>query len=274
MNPMSSQPFERWHMLLRALAGLNLALLTLSAIAVTGIGWAAHAGTDFATRIQLLLCTGYVVGCAYRSVLPVFDIPRQVVFDSPLSSVLVGRSVATVAELCFAAQWALILHRLALSGGSALAQSFSLAIVPLIVCAEVCSWHAVLTTSQQGHVMENSLWGLAAALVVSGLLGIGPLRLTTVCPPAIAWCAGAAVYVAFMFFIDVPMYWTRWRVDQASGRHALSLAQGMVDVSQRRVVSRRWEDWKGEALWMSLYFSFGVWSSISLVDASAALAAG
>jgi len=40
------------------------------------------------------------------------DVQRICLFDTWLSSVVVGRSVATVAEICFAAQWAMILHQL------------------------------------------------------------------------------------------------------------------------------------------------------------------
>ena len=210
----------------------------------------------------------YVAGCAFRSFLPVVDIPRLVLVDSRLSSVLVGRSVASVAELCFAAQWALILHRAALSGPSPFAQAVSFALIPLIVLAEGFSWYAVLTTEQRAHAAENSLWGLSAALVVAGILVIGPPRLAALYLPVIA---GGAAYVAFIFFYDVPMYWSRWRADQASGREYLSIADGMVEVCGRWRVSCRWEDWKDEVPWMSLYFTFGVWSSIWLVYASLAL---
>jgi len=74
--------------------------------------------------------------------------------------------------------------------------------------------------------------------------------------------------VTYLFSVDVPTYWARWMADQASGRHYLSLAQGWLDITQRRVVSHRWEDWKSEVVWMSLYFSVGVWASISLIHAS------
>jgi hypothetical protein len=33
-------------------------------------------------RALLILSAGYALGCAYRSVLPMFDVPRQVLFDS------------------------------------------------------------------------------------------------------------------------------------------------------------------------------------------------
>ena len=261
----------RWHAVLRAIAVVNLALWSLSAVAVTRAAAAIDAEANTAARVQLLLSAVYVLGCAFRSLFPVYDIPRMVLVDSRLSSVIVGRSVATVAELCFAAQWALLLYRTAVLSHSGFAQALSLAIVPLIMLAEGCSWQAVLTTAQRGHVFENSIWGLSAVLVVVSMLMIGPRRLADLYLPMIAWCVGGTAYVAFMFFVDVPMYWSRWRADQAAGRHYLSISQGVVDVRRRRVVSYRWEDWKSEVPWMSLYFTVGVWSSVSLVYASVAL---
>jgi hypothetical protein len=256
-----------WHRSLRSIAVLNVALWSLAAFAVTRECALIHAGTDAACYLQLLLSAGYVAGCAFRSFLPVIDIPRLVLIDSRLSSVLVGRSIATVAELCFAAQWALILHRAGLLGRSPFVQEVSLAVVPLIMLAEGCSWYAVLTTEQRAHAVENSLWGLSAALAVAGMLVIGPHRLAALYLPMIA---GGTAYVAFIFIYDVPIYWSRWRVDQANGRRYLSLAEGMVDVCRRWTVSYRWEDWRNEVPWMSLYFTFGVWSSIGLVYASLA----
>lgn len=215
----------------------------------------------------------YVAGCAFRSVLPVYDVPRIVLIDSLLSSVIVGRSVATVAELAFAAQWALMLHAIASLGHSPFGQAISVAIVPLIVLAEGCSWYAVLRTEQRAHAIENAVWGFAAALLVAGLLVIGPARIEQLYQTTIAWCVGGAAYVAFIFFFDVPMYLSRWHADKTKGRDRLSLALGVVDVCRRRIVSYSWEDWRNEVLWMSLYFTVGVWSSLSLVYAAIALGA-
>jgi len=256
-----------WHTWLRANAVLNVALWSLAAAAVMR-EQASSAVDTGAAYAQLMLSAVYVAGCAYRSFLPVIDIPRIVLVDSRLSSVLVGRSVATVAELCFAAQWALILHRAAVLVGSPFVLAVSLTVVPLIVLAEMCSWYAVLTTGQRAHAAENSLWGLAAALVVTGMLVIEPQRLAALYSATIA---GGAAYVGFIFIYDVPMYWSRWRGDQANGHRYLTIAAGMVDVSRRWRVSYRWEDWRNEVAWMSLYFTFGVWSSIWLVYASLAL---
>jgi hypothetical protein len=135
------------------------------------------------------------------------------------------------------------------------------------VLAEGCSWYAVLTTEQRAHAAENSLWGLSAALLVAAMLVIGPHRSAALYPQVVA---GGAAYLAFIFVYDVPMYWSRWLADQARGRHYLSIADGWVDVRRRGTVSYRWEDWNSEVAWMSLYFTFGVWSSIWLVYASLA----
>jgi hypothetical protein len=68
--------------------------------------------------LMLFLSAAYVFGCAFRSVLPRADIQRICLFDTWLSSVTVGRSVATVAEICFVAQWAIILHQLGTMTGA------------------------------------------------------------------------------------------------------------------------------------------------------------
>src|SRR5437870_13727531 len=66
-------------------------------------------GNASGTSSMLVLCAGYVFGCAFRSFLPRADVQRICLFDHWLSSVTIGRSVATVAEICFAAHWALFL---------------------------------------------------------------------------------------------------------------------------------------------------------------------
>jgi hypothetical protein len=188
-------------------------------------------------------------------------------FNSWLSSVIVGRSVATCAELCFVAQWAVMLRVTSRSTGSAVGRFASLAVLPLIAVAEICSWYSVLSTSNLGHVAEESIWGLSAALLVVSMAVIWPRCSASLRPVLLAWCVAGAAYVAFMFLVDVPTYWSRWIASGASGGHYLSMAQGARDVAVRRVVSYRWEDWRSEMVWMSLYFSVAVWLSIALIHA-------
>ena len=247
-----------WWQILCAVAVVNVALWVVSALAWHRTGAVPDDQVRRCGRWQLALSAGYVAGCAFRSFFPVFDVPRQVLFDGWWSSVLVGRSVATVAELCFATQWAVLLGSAAARNDDRLALAVSRVLVPMIALAELCSWYSVVTTSNLGHVIEESLWGLGAALVVAGVARWRGLAARLI---VVAGC----VYVAYMFAMDVPMYWHRWLADEASGRSYLSLAQGLADLSARWVVSHRWQDWRSEVLWMSLYFSVAVWVSIALV---------
>ena len=80
-----------------------------------GVQGGAPAGVStgiLAIEPLLLLAAAYVFVCAFRSVLPRADVQRICLFDTWLSSVMVGRSMATVAEICFAAQWAIVLREL------------------------------------------------------------------------------------------------------------------------------------------------------------------
>jgi hypothetical protein len=256
---------EDWWTALRIVSAFNVLAWAAAAWwtlrqrqTLTAPAWASR-------RWQLLLCAGYVFGCAWRSLLPVYDVQRIVLVDSWWSSVIVGRSVATLAELCFAAQWALLLRDAARATTSRFALMASRALLPMIVVAETCSWHAVLTTSNLGHVFEESLWGLCAALLALALLAIWP-RVEPPRRPLLAfWCLAAAAYVAYMFAVDVPMYWARWVGDESDGRVYFSVLQGAIDASSRWTVTRSWDVWKTEVTWMSLYFSLAVWMSIALV---------
>jgi hypothetical protein len=256
-----------WWFLLCAVSGLNIAAWSLSAAALGRRQSRLTAEVYAGRRWQLLLSAGYVFGCAFRSVFPVYDVQRISVLDTWLSSVIVGRTVASIAELCFVAQWALLLKEFSRASGSRFGIGASKSLIPLIAIAEVCSWYSVLTTSNLGHVIEESIWGLCAALLVASLIVIWPRCDAALRPVLAAWCAAGVAYVAFMFGVDVPMYWSRWMADEAGGRQYLSIAQGVADASGRWIVSHRWEHWKDEVAWMSLYFSAAVWLSIGLIHA-------
>lgn len=262
-----SSPTLTWWSLLCAVSLLNVLAWMASVVLLRRRQARLHPLTWASMRLQMLLSAGYVLGCAYRSVFPVYDVQRLCLVDSWLSSVLVGRSVATVAELCFAAQWALLLSGVAKATGSRIGVHVARTVVPLIVVAELCSWYAVLTTSNIGHVFEESIWGLCAGLLVASFAFVWPRCRREARPAMAAGCAVGLGYVVYMFEVDVPMYWARWVHDVDHGRQFLGIAQGLIDTSSRWVVSHRWADWETEVVWMSLYFSVAVWFSIGLIHA-------
>jgi hypothetical protein len=224
-------------------------------------GGSGHApGLEF----MLMLSAAYVFGCAFRSFLPRADVQRICLFDTWLSSVAVGRSVATVAEVCFAAQWAMILLQLGTIADAPITLTAAWVIVPLILIAECFSWYAVVTTNYLGNAIENSIW--AGTFLIAGL---GTCRLLpefdggvrVVLALAIV---GIVIYLVFLMTVDVPMYLKRWRANVAEGYRGLRPLEGLRDVSTRWVVTHDLAEWREEIAWMTLYFSAAVWASLGL----------
>jgi len=258
-----SNPLAWWWGLLTLVSGVNIAAWIwlyrhLQEPPTGSLGSASN------VELMLLFSAAYVFGCAFRSFLPRADVQRICLFDTWLSSVAVGRSVATVAEVCFAAQWAMVLNRLGTMTGADTTLGAASVIVPLILIAECFSWHAVLTRNFLGHAIENSIWGICFLIIGIGLCRVlpefsGPVRVVL----AIA-VIGIAGYLAFLATIDVPMYLTRWRTGIADSIGPMSPWEGLRDASVRWVVTHDLAEWKDEIAWMSLYFSAAVWASLAL----------
>src|SRR5450631_3466454 len=258
-----SNPLAWWWGLLTLVSGANIALWRVLHRQFCKRTPFRRRGI-FGVELMLLLCAAYVFGCAFRSVLPRADVQRICLFDTWLSSVVVGRSVATVAEICFVAQWAIILHQLGTVTGADTVLNAAWVIVPLILIAECFSWYAVLTTHYLHNAIENSLWAVAFFIIGIGLCRLlpefdGPARAVLVIT-----IVGIAAYLAFLVMVDVPMYLGRWRAGPADGSNLLRPLEGLRDVSTRWVVTHDLAEWKDEIAWMSLYFSAAVWASLAL----------
>ena len=258
-----SNPVVRWWGFLSLVSAANIAILVAlyrqfheqsngSLSNTSGIG------------LMLLLCAAYVFGCAFRSVLRRADVQRICLFDTWLSSVVVGRTVATVAEVCFAAQWAIILYQLGTMTGAETTINVAWIIVPLIVIAECFSWYAVLTTHYLCNAIENSIWA-----VVFFLVGIALCRLLPEFHGPVRWAfivaiVGIAAFLAFLMTVDVPMYLNRWRANLAAGGTLLHPLEGLRDVSRRWVATHDIAESREAIAWMSLYFRMAAWSRLAL----------
>ena len=262
-SPAWSNPVARWWNLLTLVSGANIAIWFLL-YREFHIGLASRFDSSSSTELMLLLSAAYVFGCAFRSFLPRADVQRICLFDTWLSSVVVGRSVATLAEMCFAAQWTIVLLRLGTMTGSDTTLHVAFAILPLILVAEGFSWYGVLTTNYLGHAIENSIWAVTFAAVGIGLVRLLPDFDGAVRVILAVACVGIAGYLVFLTTVDVPMYVSRWRDKMANGHRLLRPLEGLRDASTRWVVTRDLAAWKDEIAWMSLYFSAAVWTSLTL----------
>jgi hypothetical protein len=229
----------------------------------------------YAMRVRLLwLAAIYVLGCGFRSVFPMLDVPRICLHDTWISRIIVGRSVATVAELSFAAQLALLLRVASVAAGGGTAAVASRLVVPIISLAELFCWTAVLTANYLMHALENSLWTLMAVLVTAAFVSLqvrGVDQRRRFFGLAIACATG---YIAYMGFLDVPMYVSRWHTDLAAHHQYLSLSAGVGEILQRCTVTREWAAWRQDVPWLSLYFTVAVWISIALAYAPVGSATG
>lgn len=245
-----------WWRGLRLLAVLNMGLWL--GVLLFGPVHGAHAA------LQLGLSGVYVVVCAYRSLFPRVDLERLVVVDTPLSSIFLGRSAATVAEICFALQLGLMVHQLALHAGLPWVQHAAWAVPMFMIVAQGFCWHSVLTLNHITQAVESTLWA-AGFSWMAALLGIVALNSGGwVQSLAVFAILGAACFVAYVLSVDVPMYWRRYRAGRAQGLVYMRLDEGARDAWQRRVPSGNWVSWKADALWLTPYFSVGVWASIAM----------
>lgn len=215
---------------------------------------------------QLMLAATYTVGCAFRSILPRGDVRRIVLVDHWISAIAIGRSVATVAELAFVAQWAFLLHEIGKGSRDYGVLSISKMIVPMIFIAECFSWYACTTGNFLGTTIEESLWAVAASLTMIGFIrgrkhyhGAQKNFLT-------AGIVAAFGYVVYMVTVDVPAYIRNWMANQAEGKVYSTLSDGLVEVATVWRQTYAEADWQYEFVWMSLYFSVAVWISIYIIN--------
>lgn len=220
--------------------------------------------------LQLALSGVYVLVCAYRSVLPRVDLERLVVVDTQLSSIFLGRVAATLAEICFAIQLGLLVHQLGAHAGMPWVQRAAWVVPMFMVVAQGFCWHSVLTLNHITQAVESMLWA-AGFSWMAALLAIIALDSTGwVSALAVFGIVGSIAFVAYVLGVDAPMYWRRYRQGRARGQAYMRLDQGVRDAFHRRVCSGSWAAWKADALWLTPYFSLGVWVSIAMACVPAA----
>lgn len=262
MPPSSHPKTLRWWTLLRTIAVANI-LAWLATLALVDLSLPT-------VRLQLALSLVYVLVCAFRSFLPRIDLERTCLVDSPWSSMVVGRTAATVAELCFAGQVGLLVHLMGTAAGLPWVQSLPALVILLLAVAQLCCWWSVVALSHLGHAIEESLWAVTFALVGLAAWTCRPQLDGVLATTALLAVPACVAYVLFMVVIDVPMYLRRWRAGRAAGTPTLSLRDGFQDALQRRHPTRSWAVWRPEVAWLTGYFSLAVWGSLALVHVTSA----
>ena len=73
------------------------------------------------------------------------------------------------------------------------------------------------------------------------------------------------IYAIFMITIDVQMYYNRYLNDTEQKKIYLTILQGFDSINTKWYVTRNYFDWKGELMWMFLYFTTAVWASLGMI---------
>ena len=253
----------RWWRLLSWVATANVGIWLL-------IWWLTPVGNPYVAS-QLALSGIYVVVCAYRSFYPRIDLERRVLVDSHLSSILLGRSAATIAEICFGIQLGLLLYLLGDYAGLPWVQQAAWVVPICTAAAQVFCWHSILTLNHIGQAVEEFFWAvgmswLAALLAVVAHATQGPVQYL-----AIGGILASLAFTAYVLVVDIPMYIRRFRRHRARGRRYLCVRDGLRDAWCRREEDTRWEKWRDDAAWLTPYFTLGVWFSLGLVLVPGAL---
>lgn len=264
-----TNPVLAWWSFLCAAALLNVVAWLLSARLLSRRRMDLPASVYTTRRVLLWLSAAYVLGCGFRSVLPMIDVPRLCLHDTAISRIAIGRSVATIAELCFAAQFVLLLLEAGRNTGRRAVVTLAPLLFLLIVAAELFSWSAVLTRNFLLHAVENSLWTAGAALALIAFASLRPrvdaggARFLTA-----ALVCGVG-YLAFMTLVDIPTYIARWQAALDTGWTPLPLREGLRETLALCTVARDWSAWHDDVAWLTLYFTTAVWISIALPHAPA-----
>lgn len=262
------------------MTGVHLWWVLLSSVSLINIGVWFYAASRFARHKYILhhsvylwrrwvfwLSGVYVMVCAFRSFLPRIDLERICLFNTWLSNMFVGRTLATIAELSFIVQCAILLREAGIGLKVRTAVVVFWIIIPLIVTAEGFSWYAILTRNYFGSVVEESLWTVAGTLILVSFFTLWP----HISNHRRYYLSGMILYaigfVAFMLTVDVPMYWTRWQLDTAQGVTYLSILGGLQDTLRSCKVSFDMAKWREEIPWMTLYFTVTVWVSMAFAYA-------
>jgi hypothetical protein len=232
----------------------------------------ANVGQDIYARKMTYCAAAFVVACSIRSIWPRVDVERICFWDSRISVTFVGRCVATVAEICFAAQFSMTIGVLAKEVKFTRTQKMADVWFWAICIAQCCCWMGVTTKRQVWHGIEESIWALTfTGIAISFAVLYWNLRkesegssvLSELCKKGdlgyvnrylLLGFPGCVAYVTFMVLVDVPMYMNRYWADQARGASYLWVSDGLLNTMSCDRVSRSMSDWAPEMPWMTGYF--------------------
>ena len=197
-------------------------------------------------------------------------------FDFYLSCAVIGRTLATIAELCFISQISILINELSedvlnfSSLGLKLNRFCAYLIFVLILIAETISWIGILTKNQLFNCGEESLWMISILIALICFMNIFINRKKNSNNVYLnlfffLFFLVGTMFVLYMFLVDILMYYKRWKLSEDKNMKYLGIIEGYYDASYCHELTKNYSEWKEDIMWMTPYFSFCVWASISFI---------
>ena len=263
---------KRWNQGLTLVSVINIFIITY-------YYFSKHNLNKFSKKLTILVMI-YTYVCAIRGIYPRIEDSGLCAYDNTISKPIIGRTLATVAELSFAMFFVLLtktflkdIFKINNNTNLLGLKKINNVLFPLIILAQIFCWIGSITKDTQWNALEESLWAIFALVKVviysimyyniykiSNNKLTNSIKLLKMLIPFIV--IFMSVYFIYMVCIDVPLYIKKSKNYKGKLN---SLFQGLKELSLCRVVTFSYKKWKNEIPWLTSYFTLAVWFAIFML---------
>lgn len=265
-----SQKGELWNSSLSLVSIINI-------IVITYYYFNYRKTMDKQHTFMTILVMIYVYVCAIRSIWPREEHGSLCFYDNIISTPMMGRSLATIAELSFVL-FLVILTNTFLTDSLNITKikninyliKTNLILFPLIFLAQLCCWIGVATKRAGWNAIEESLWSIFAILkivIYSALLYY--INQKNISNPKIKFLKLLLpiliilyiIYALYMICVDVPMYVNKSK----KNNKFYNFINGLKELNICKNITHSFKEWESEIVWMTGYFTFAVWFCLAML---------
>ena len=223
-------------------------------------------------KLIYLFVSIFALSCSYRSMNPITESDRKCLYDYKYVLPMHTRSFATFGEISLIIAIVLVINNVLnhLKNKYNVNSIFYInyILVTIITVANFSCWVSQITQDYMWNVIEESLWGITGSVlcIISIVLYItiknnNSKKINSIKSMLIMLCLVTFIYTTYIIFVDVPMYYKRSK--QSRNKKKNEFTQGIKTLNQCQVDTSI-EEWKEEQIWMTGYFTIGVWLLFSL----------
>ena len=243
----------------------RIGLSSVSIINIIYILYYLIAYTNHKHYLLIVLSFLYTLSSGIRGIWPRIDSKKICYEKNPLSTPLVGRTLATVGEISYVALIAIFLNMLMdkYKINKDIYRNILNLCIFFIVMAQMFCWVGVSTGNSIFNVTENSIWTVTAGLILYIIFNIvNNIKNNKMKFYLISAGLGIVGYIIFMIRIDIPMYIKRCSENKDIKVFNMKSIEDMNNCK----VDKSYNTWIGEVPWLTGYFTLGVWSSYIMMN--------